>query len=438
MSTTFARLLDPCFEDDEDPLRHYDERGKPLEDRLYLPCGIDPHKTVCHAVFVHPLPQRQEILSQRRLKNQHLPDALWLVEEGQRLADQFNAVPIYVFESSGPFWRPYRQFLHQLHFATATVSGRQTKKARGTGTRKTHNDRHAAYLIAKIFKQGESHATRIPPEPIASLREYTRLHLFFAEQSVAIQNRMFDLRYQIHPTFEDHFSSPTLVTTLALAKEELVHPVRILQSDQDTLAQVIHRASRGHLGNQLAEALRHSALTTFYTPYAPDAMSFNLKLLAEAYEHIHRQILPQLRARIQDCLLNLPYEQFLCEIPYFGPVVTGTFLGALGLPSWFRTVDSVVAWFGLDPSLSESAEHVKGGSHLTKRGTKYGRRIMWMVARNWSRVVSEGCRLFHKEYHVNKLSYDGAICVIAAKLVRIAFAMARDGSHFDMSKAFPH
>ena len=45
--------------------------------------------------------------------------------------------------------------------------------------------------------------------------------------------------------------------------------------------------------------------------------------------------------------------------------------------------------------------------------------------------------MYRKERDENKLSYDGAICVIAAKLVRVAFAMARDGSHFDMSNAFP-
>ena len=437
MPMTFARLLDPSFEDDNHPFRHYDARGEPLEDRLYLPCGIDPHKKVCHVAFVHPLPHRQEILSQRSIPNRDLQSALWLVQEGERLASQFDARPIYVFETSGPYWQPYRLFLHQLGLPTATVSGRQTKRARGTGTRKTHNDLQAAYLIAKVFKQGESHASRIPPEPIASLREYTRLHLFFVEYSVAIQNRMFDMRYRTHSGFDDLLSKPTIPTALALAKEELVHPARLLQADDDQLVQVIRRASRGKLGDQLATALHHSALTAFYTPYAADAFSFNLRMLAEAYEHIHLHILPPLRTRIQDGLNQLPFEQHLPEIPYYGPVVTGTFLGELGLPSWFKTVDSVVAWFGFDPSLSESADHPTGTSHLTKRGTKCGRRIEWLVARNWSRFVPQGRRMFQKEFYVNQLSYDGAICVIAAKLVRIAFAMVRDGTHFDMAKAFP-
>jgi len=40
----FAKVFDPTFEDLEDPYRHYDADGEPLEDRLYLPVGFDPGK----------------------------------------------------------------------------------------------------------------------------------------------------------------------------------------------------------------------------------------------------------------------------------------------------------------------------------------------------------------------------------------------------------
>jgi hypothetical protein len=99
-------------------------------------------------------------------------------------------------------------------------------------------------------------------------------------------------------------------------------------------------------------------------------------------------------------------------------------------------VDSVVAWFGLDPAVSVSADKPTGATHLTKRGSKPGRRIMWLVGHNWSRYVSQGRQLFLKERRQHKRSYDAAVCVVAAKLVRIAFAMVRDGSHFDIAKAF--
>ncbi|MFQ6058666.1 MAG: IS110 family transposase [Anaerolineae bacterium] len=437
MSMTFARLLDPAFEDDHDPFRHYDPAGEPLEDRLYLPCGIDPHSKVCGVAFVHPLPHRQDVLVEREIRNNSLEDVAWLIGTGQRLAPQFQAHPIYVFEATGPFWKPYRNFLHQVGLATATICGRQSRHARGTGTRKTKHDLKDAYLIAKVFKQGESHATRIPPEPLASLREYTRQHLFFVEYSVAIQNRMYNLRYQLHPDFDAHFSQPLLPTTLALMREELVYPEHLKAYPLDALTQLIRQASHGKLGAGLAQALVHSAQRTFSAPTAGEALSFNLKMLAQAYEHIHQAVLPPIRQRIEEGLRQLPFEHHLDEIPYFGPIVIGTFLSELGWPAWFRSVDSVVAWFGFDPSVSLSAGKPSGTTHLTKRGTKYGRRIMWLAARNWAEYTSEGRALVRKVRQQNELSYDGAICVLAAKLVRIAFAMVRDGSHFDMRRAFP-
>jgi hypothetical protein len=111
-------------------------------------------------------------------------------------------------------------------------------------------------------------------------------------------------------------------------------------------------------------------------------------------------------------------------------------LSELGLPQWFPTVDSVVAWFSLDPAVSEFANHPTAATHLTKRGAKYGRRTMWLVGRLWSQFVPEGRQLFLQERQEHKRPYDAAVCVVAAKLVRIAFAMVRDGSHFDLAKAF--
>ena len=321
---------------------------------------------------------------------------------------------------------------------TATVCGRQVNHARATVTRKAKNDLKDAYNITKVFKQGESHASRILPKPLASLREYCRLHQFLTSYSVAIQNRMHTIRYQLHPEFDAHFSTPVCSTTLALMEAELVHPRALLQCDLQQLSQLIRQASRGKLGRSRAEALQLSAQFTFAPPYAVDGFSYSLKLLAQAYHHLHTQLLTPLTARIQACLdePDFPIPHHLHEIDFFGPLVIATFLSELGLPAWFRSVDSVVAWFGLDPAVSISANKPTGTTHLTKRGTKYGRRMMWLVGRNWSRFVSQGRQLFLRELQQRRRPYDAAVCVVAAKLVRIAFAMARDGSHFDPSKAF--
>lgn len=318
------------------------------------------------------------------------------------------------------------------------MCGRQTNHARGTVTRAAKNDLKDAYNITKVFKQGESHATHILPEPLASLREYCRRHQFLTSYSVAIQNRMHCLRYQMHPEFDALFSEPVCPTTVALMEAELVQPQRLLQCDLADLTDLIHQASHGKLDATRAAELQQSARFTFATPYAVAGSSFSLKLLAQAYQHIHTQLLPRLAQRIQTTLTaaDFPIHHHLSEIKYFGPLVIGTFLSELGLPQWFPTVDSVVAWFGLDPAVSESTNHPTGASHLTKRGTKYGRRMMWLVGRWWSQYVTEGRQLFLQERQEHQRPYDAAVCVVAAKLVRIAFAMVRDGSHFDLAKAF--
>lgn len=100
MSRAYARLLDPQLQAQADSFADYDARLEPLEDRLYLPCGVDPHGDMCGVVFAHPYPQRKEILAQRIIRNNHLEDMLWLIETGDRLARSFQATPIYVFEST--------------------------------------------------------------------------------------------------------------------------------------------------------------------------------------------------------------------------------------------------------------------------------------------------------------------------------------------------
>jgi transposase len=196
---------------------------------------------------------------------------------------------------------------------------------------------------------------------------------------VAIQNRMHWLRYQLHPEFDALFSDPVCPTTVALMAAELVQPQHLLQCDLADLTALIHQATHGKLAAARAADLQQSARFTFATPYAVTGTSCALKVRAQAYQHIiHTQLLPALEAHIQTTLAaaDFPIHHHLPETKYFGPVVVGTFLSELGLPQWFPTVESVVAWFGLDPTGAESANHATGATHLTKRGTKYGRRMM--------------------------------------------------------------
>lgn len=433
--SSFCRILDPELDDLENPFKNYNAQGEPLEDKLYLPCGIDPAKKELGIAFLNPYPQNNNVLETKIIQNLSFSDANWLIAKGVALATNFSATPIYIFEATGQLWVPLRRYIHQQQYPTATVCALQTKHQRGTRIRKSKTDLIDAINVAKVFKNGESHASRIPHPVIANLREYCRLHLYLSQLLASIANRIHGVQFICHPEFPQHFSKPMLTTTLVLMKEELVVPEQILSCPLEKLNQTIHQASRGRLGKPLADDLRQSAHKTFAVPHATEALSFNLKVLAETYLKVQRVTLPALVAKIKECLCSLPFEHKLSTIPYFGPIVIGTFLGELGDYRWFTKVDKVVAWFGLDPSVSQSAGQTTDYSHITKRGTKVGRRIMWLAAKNFAFHTKEG-RTYYALLRTRGFSFDAAICKIAAKLIRAAYAMLRDKSSFDVKLVF--
>jgi len=432
----FAKVFDPTFEDLEDPYRHYDADGEPLEDRLYLPVGFDPGKKHTEVVALHPFPGHDQIVWQRTIPTTGLTEAFWLVEKMQRVAEPFAAVPVFVFEATSIYWRPLRDLFVRLGLPTATVSAVQLKNLRGTQTRKKKSDAIDALQVAKLFKNGSSHASRIPPEPLASLRELCRAHLFFAEFLVAAQNRMIAQQFVLHPESRTPFTRINQRTPMALVTQGLIAPGRLLALSLEELSQLLRRASHGRHGVDVAMQLRQSALTTLAMPPAEAAVSYSLALLGRSYLYVADQILRPLEHRIRDLLQQVPFRHYLQEIPYFGPIVIGTILGELGQPAWFRTADDVVAWFGLDPAVFASAGKQAAGLPLTKRGSRYGRRILWLAAQNWCKYTKIGVQFF-RHYRCGKgLSYDATVCAFAARLAKLSWAMSRDGTHYDARRAF--
>src|SRR5579883_2708020 len=432
--STFAKVFDPTFEDLADPYRHYNADGEPLEDRLYLPVGFDPAKRVTEVVALHPYPGQDQILLQRTIPTTGLTEAFRLVEETQRLAAAFEAVPVFVFEATRISWRPLRDLFVRL--GQPTASAVQVRHLRGTQTRKKKSDAIDALQAAKLFKNGASHVSRIPPEPMASLRELCRAHLFFAEFLVAAQNRMAAQQCVLHPESRTPFTRVHQRTPMALVTHELLAPARLLALSLEELSQLLRQASHGRYGRVEAVQLRQSALTTLAMPPAEAAVSYSLALVGRSYLYLVDQILRPLQHRIRELLAQVPFRHHLDEIPFFGPIVIGTVLGELGHPGWFHTADDVVAWFGLDPAVFASAGKQAAGVPLTKRGSRYGRRILWLAAQNWCKYTTIGRRFF-RHYRFGKgLSYDATVCAFAARLARLSWAMLRDGTPYDARRAF--
>jgi transposase len=398
-----------------------------VKNQKYMPVGIDPGRNVCGVAILHP--DRDSVITSFIIKNCSFSDAEKLIGEATRKAKVFSAEPIFVFEATNVFWRPLYSYLSQKGFTCHTVCAKQTKSSRSTGMRKTKTDTIDAHHIARLFQMGESHPTAFPPHPIMNLRELTRAHTFLVDLRARIFNRIGVVLFQINPTFTEAFSIPFCKTSLTLMREKLVHPQDLKETNIKELTTILLKASRGRLSKKKAEVILSNAQNTLSMTEAHQAFSSILSTLAEAALALD-EIITSLEKEIAEGLKSVP--QNLLTIPGMGPVGCASFIGELGEPSRFHSPDQVVAWFGLDPSLRQSGNQPGTGKHISKAGTKYGRRTMWLVARSFSHTFPPAKKRYKKLLKSNH--WIDATTQIASDLVKICYAMLRDQTEFEPSR----
>ena len=162
-------------------MRYLNVTKESIEKEHYLPVAIDPGKNICGVVIMHPEANNHSILKSLEIENCSLKDTEALIREAEEVADESGCRPVFIFEATSILWRPLFAYLQSSGYLCHTVSGSQTNSSRKTKTRKTQTDEIDAIQIAKLYKQGHSHPTKILSEPLMSIRELTRLYSFLLD-----------------------------------------------------------------------------------------------------------------------------------------------------------------------------------------------------------------------------------------------------------------
>ena len=394
-----------------------------------LPVGIDPSRDTLGIAFLHP--DQDLVLEEISIANRCLPDAQSLLSKSQRLAARFKTKPVFVLEATNVFWRPLASWLKAQGASVHVVSSKQTHANRSTGMRKTKTDFIDAALIARLYKQGKSTEPYLPGEPYMSLRELSRLNSFLLDLKGRLHNRVYTLLYQIHPLWEESFCHPFTKASLELMRHEWVHPEKLAHVSDQELGEVLKAASHNKQGIIFAQGLKALSAHLFHVREGTEGFSFALKCLAETIVAVDG-VLDQLGVRLARLLESLP-ASLLQTIPGMSTKTTASFLGELGDHSRFSSGDKAVAWFGYDPAIAQSGTDSGHGRRLSKSGTRYGRRTMYLVALSFIRAVPQAKQKFRQLIRAGRGKRE-ALCLIAADLIKICLAMLKSGSKFDPKK----
>jgi transposase len=138
---------------------------------------------------------------------------------------------------------------------------------------------------------------------------------------------------------------------------------------------------------------------------------------------------------LQQHLLELAHEieRMVAPIPHYlttvagiGPVVAGSILGEIGDDRRFKNAKALVAYAGLDPRVHQSGAFIGKRAHLSKRGSTYLRRVLWIAAMAATRNDPGFKALLEQKLKQGKHD-QVAMGAVANKLVHVLYAVLRDG-----------
>lgn len=206
-----------------------------------------------------------------------------------------------------------------------------------------------------------------------------------------------------------------LIARYLANEHQHLHPYRLPTAIQQQLDELI---SRRHKAVVMREALRQS-----FTGLKLSKLS----RVKDSLDALIGQIDQKLAALIRQDEQLAPVAQRLKSVVGFGPLLSTALTHALSRHP-FKNADAFIAYVGYDPRPRDSGQK-RGRRYLSKRGPAELRRLLFNAAMSASKTAL--WRPFYQRYRDRGLPTTAALVIIARKLARVAFSIARSAEEFD-------
>ena len=126
-------------------------------------------------------------------------------------------------------------------------------------------------------------------------------------------------------------------------------------------------------------------------------------------------------------------EPLVLTIPGVSYTTGAQIVAEIGDVARFRSAAALVSYAGLNSSVNQSGRFDSGGGPITKHGSPYLRRALWLAAnRAWQSDPS--LRAFYDKKRREGKCHRVAVTAVARKLCHIVFAVMRDGVPYDPAR----
>lgn len=411
--------------------------------------GIDVAKRFSEMVILSP---SNEVCARIRINHDSYTNFKRAFELLKKTEKEFAVKPVVVMESTGHYHKILFHSLTKVGYAVHIVNPIQSDSIKNIGIRKVKNDKVDARKIALLYRFEQLKKANIPDEDIDCLRSLCRHYYKLSDQLTVYKNRLLGSVDQLFLSFTDVFKDAASVTALAIL-EKCPSPEDILNADRDELISFIRQASRKSVKwatgkyELLCSKARNFRSLSINSIANTAVLKANISMiktlmqsLDEALEAIHKLL-------EQDSKKEMPMLSFtidiLCSIPGIGLLTAATIVGEVGDFSAFSKADKLVAFSGIDPSINQSGQFEGTKSKMSKRGSRFLRRVLFTSALANIRKKRDGKEnnpVLYEYYRKKCLSKPKKVALgaVMRKLVAIIFAIIRDKKPFVLRKPEDH
>ena len=195
----------------------------------------------------------------------------------------------------------------------------------------------------------------------------------------------------------------------------------------DSLARTLERASHGKVGREKADEIKGIARNSCGIDVATSAFSFQIKLLIEQIDFIEGQV-SEVEARIREGVEAV--EPLVLTIPGIGHTLGAQIVSEIGDVRRFRNASAIVKYAGINPSISQSGKFTSEENHITKQGSPYLRRALYLAAMSQLQLKTPFYDYYAKKRADGK-SHREALIAVARKLVHVIYAVLSKQEPYD-------
>lgn len=348
---------------------------------------------------------------------------------------ELNAPCVLVMESTGHYSSILFHFFHNSNFEVCIVNPIQTNSIKNIKVRKVKNDKVDAYRIAILYKLGEIKPTKPPKEEIHQLNILCRQYIKLVDDCTMYKNNLISLIDQVFPRYSSVFSNITSKASLYIL-ENYPSAEKLLNADKDTLITTLATLSKKGLkwAKTKYNALINVAISALKIGCAPKTSEIVIKSSITILKTLMEQK-SMIEKEIKAIAENIEEVKLLTTIPGIGVTSAAIFISEIRDFNNFKNARKLVAFCGIDPAVVESGKFKGNKVKMSKRGSGYLRRVLFMAALASIRKNRNGQYInpvLYNYYSIKAQSKPKKVALVALmhKIVNYIFAVLRDKKPF--------